>query len=414
MERTILHCDMNNFFAAVECVKNPTLLGRPMAVCGSVENRHGIVLAKNIPAKEFGVTTGEPIFRAKAKCPQLITVEPDYPAYLRISEAAQRIYGEYTDLIEPFGIDECWLDVTGSRRLFGSGEEIAEILRRRIREELGVTISVGVSFNKVFAKLGSDMKKPDAVTVIPRECFREIVWKRPVSELLGVGEATCARLRDCGIFTIGNLANAYPPMLRGKLGVNGLKLQEAAAGRDESPVARGDAVTEAKSVSRGCTPFRDLVTEEDVRVMVFALAEEIGHVLLAYRQRAGGVGLLVRDRNLNHYQYQRRLQMPTDSASLIAKEALSLFAEKHSFRIPLRSVTVSAIGLCRADQPRQLSFFSDDAPLERAERIDRVMNGINARFGKHRIRYGRLFGSDLSGNREVFGFSALTKDGPGA
>ena len=190
MERTVLHCDMNNFFASVECVKNPSLWGKPMAVCGSIEDRHGIILAKNYLAKSFGVTTGEPVVKAKYKCKNLITVEADYDSYIKYSSLARKIYDEYTDLVEPLGLDECWLDVTQSKKLFGDGEKIAGTLRERIKTELGLTISVGVSFNKSFAKLGSDMKKPDATTCIYNNDFKQKIWNLPASELFGVGSAT--------------------------------------------------------------------------------------------------------------------------------------------------------------------------------------------------------------------------------
>ncbi len=405
MERTILHCDMNNFFASVECVKNPTLAGKPMAVCGNIENRHGIILAKNPLAKAFGITTGEPVVRAQAKCRHLIIVEADYDEYIRYSASARKIYDEYTDLVEPLGIDECWLDVTGSRSLFGDGEKIANILRERIKAELGVTISVGVSFNKIFAKLGSDMKKPDAVTCISQIGFREKIWKLPVCELFGVGDATCSKLKSCGIFTIGQLANAYPPMIKRKLGINGLKLIEAANGRDNSPVVRGDAAMEAKSISRGTTAYRDLQTPEEVWTVTLALCEEIGHALFSCHKKAFCVGISVRDCRLNHFQYQHKLTCPTDSYSVIAKEAFSLFAIRHHFDLPLRSVTVAATELCPENIPIQTDMFSDSSFTERSELLDRIMDRINNRFGKNKIRYGVLFGNYLSDVKETIGFA---------
>lgn len=207
-DRTILHCDMNNFYASVECLYNPALRGKPVAVGGDVEARHGIILAKNYEAKKYGVQTGEALWQAKQKCPGLTIVPPSFEKYLRFSRLAREIYGCYTDRIESFGLDECWLDLTGSERLFGGGKAVADKLRERIKFELGVTISVGVSHNKIFAKLGSDMKKPDATTVITRENYKDVVWPLPVSDLLFVGPATTRKLARYGIHTIGQLAQA--------------------------------------------------------------------------------------------------------------------------------------------------------------------------------------------------------------
>ena len=404
MERTILHCDMNNFFASVECAKNPSLADKPLAVCGSIENRHGIVLAKNMLAKAYGITTGETVYKAKAKCRNLVTVEADYDSYLRYSARARRIYEEYTDRVEALGIDECWLDVTGSRRLFGDGFTIACTLKERIKAELDVTISVGVSFNKTFAKLGSDMKKPDAVTCIPSDRFQSIVWKLPASDLFGVGPAVSAKLKSCGIYTIGQLAGAYEPMIRQKLGKNGTRLIEAAGGRDTDPVMPCDAHEEAKSFSHGTTPFRDMTTPEEVKTVMLALCEELGHRLLAGGKHACGIAVYARDSKLRSYQCQCQLRFPTDSYSVIAKEAFSLLMKKYPSLLPLRSVSVAAIDLCSGNVPYQTDMFSDTRLLERAERIDRTMDAINLRFGKGKIRYGVLFENELSDTSNGIGF----------
>ena len=230
LNRTILHSDMNNFYASVECLYNPKLRGKPLAVGGDAEARHGIILAKNYEAKRFGVQTGEALWQAKQKCRELIIVEPHYDKYIRFSQMAREIYGEYTDQVESFGLDECWLDVTGSEKLFGTGRQIADQIRERIKFELGITASVGVSFNKVFAKLGSDMKKPDATTVIPPDSFREKVWPLPVNELLYVGRATHRKLHTYGVNTIGDLAKAD---------VNFLKLVFGKVGRCSGPLPTG-------------------------------------------------------------------------------------------------------------------------------------------------------------------------------
>ncbi|MBE6636762.1 MAG: DNA polymerase IV [Ruminococcaceae bacterium] len=390
MARTILHCDMNNFFASVETVKDPSLAGKPLAVCGSIEERHGIVLAKNELAKAYGITTGEPVVRARAKCRNLTVVSPHYEDYLKYSALARTIYSEYTDLVEPYGVDECWLDVTGSERLFGDGKTIAEALRARIKRELGLTISVGVSFNKVFAKLGSDLKKPDAVTVIPEASFRDTVFPLKVSELFGVGRSTAAELFRYGIFTIGQLATAYPPLLQQRFGKNGWRMRRDAAGENTDPVLSLDTEIPLKSIGHGTTPRQDMASLAEAWPIMLALCEEIGHRLLACRKRARGVSLSLRDNTLKTRQYQCHFPIPTDSYSVIASAARSLLAERHVWERPLRSLSVTAIDLIGDHVPYQADFFCDAERLARSETIDRVMDAINIRYGKGKIRYGVL------------------------
>lgn len=258
MERTILHCDCNNFYASIECLYNPSIRDLAVAVCGNVENRHGIVLAKNYIAKSAGVQTGEAIWQAKQKCPNLVVVPPSYDKYLRFSKMAREIYYEYTNQVDSFGLDECWLDVTGSTRLFGSGLDIANQIRNQVKEELGITISVGVSFNKIFAKLGCDMKKPDAVTIISKEKYKEVAWALPASDLLYVGRRTAKVLRSFGIQTIGDLAKTPPEFLHHKFGKNGLKLWNFANGYDQSPVRDIESIHLIKSVGNSTTTPHDL------------------------------------------------------------------------------------------------------------------------------------------------------------
>ena len=256
MDRVILHVDMNNFYASVECMLEPSLRGKPVAVCGSTEERHGIVLAKNYEAKAYGVQTAEAIWQAKQKCKNLVIVPPHYDQYLRFSNKARKIYERFTDKIEAYGMDECWLDVTGC--YLGSGPEIADIIRRTIKFELGLTVSVGVSFNKIFAKLGSDMKKPDAVTVIERHAFKEKIWSLPAEDLLGVGRATKKKLQKFGIKTIGELAGAPEDLMRREFGKNGVLLQQFARGNDMSEVKPCDYVMPIKSIGHGITTVQDL------------------------------------------------------------------------------------------------------------------------------------------------------------
>ena len=389
MERTILHCDMNNFYASVECMLNPSLRGHPVAVGGDVENRHGIILAKNYEAKKFGIQTGEALWQAKQKCPKLIIVPPHYEEYLKYSRLAHSIYADYTDLIEPYGMDEVWMDVTGSTKAFGSGEVIANTLRERIKYELGLTISVGVSFCKVFAKLGSDMKKPDAVTVIPKDSFQDIIWDLPASDMLGVGRSTEKFLSSYGIHTIGQLANAYPDLMQRKLGKNGMVLLAFANGEDRSKVAPQDYEPPMKSIGHGITTMQDLENNAEVWNIMQALTQDIGHKLRVYNKNAAGVAIYIRyivDKQIAGKQWQCQLPVRTHSAAIIAKEAYRLFERSYGWEYPIRSVTVRAINLCSQDLPEQLQFFSDAATVERKEKLETAIEDIRRRFGKYSIQ----------------------------
>ena len=389
MERTILHCDMNNFYASVECMLNPQLKGKPVAVGGDVENRHGIILAKNYEAKKYGVQTGEALWQAKQKCPNLLIVPPHYEEYLKYSRLAHSIYAEYTDLIEPYGMDEVWMDITGSTKLFGGGEKVANELRQRVRFELGLTISVGVSFCKVFAKLGSDMKKPDAVTIIPQDSFRDVIWDLPASNMLGVGRSTEKMLSSYGIHTIGQLANAYPNMLERKLGKNGMMLLAFANGLDRSRVAPQDYEPPMKSVGHGITTVQDLENSAEVWNVILSLTQDIGHKLRVYNKNAGGVAIYIRyivDKHLSGKQWQCQLPVKTHSAAVIAKEAFQLFVRSYNWEYPIRSVTVRAIDLCSQDLPEQLQFFSEAAAVDRKEKLETVVEDIRGRFGKYAIQ----------------------------
>lgn len=393
MDRTILHCDMNNFYASVECMLNPQLRGKPVAVGGDVENRHGIILAKNYEAKKYGVQTAEALWQAKQKCPNLIIVPPHYEEYLKYSRLAHSIYAEYTDLIEPYGMDEVWMDITGSTKLFGDGEKVANELRRRMKFELGLTISVGVSFCKVFAKLGSDMKKPDAVTVIPQDTFRDVIWDLPASDMLGVGRSTEKVLSSYGIHTIGQLANAFPDMMERKFGKNGMMLQAFANGLDRSKVAPQDYEPPMKSIGHGITTVQDLENNAEVWNVMLSLTQDIGHKLRVYNKNAGGVAIYIRyivDKQLAGKQWQCQLPIRTHSAAIIAKEAFRLFERSYNWDYPIRSVTVRAINLCSQDLPEQLQFFSDAASVERKERLETVVEELRSRFGKYAIQPASL------------------------
>ncbi len=380
-ERVILHCDLNNFFASVECFMNPELKGKNVAVCGSVEERHGIVLAKNEGAKSFGVKTGEAIWEARLKCPDLVTVPPHYDKYVSFSKRVKKIYEEYTDMVEPFGIDECWLDVTGSALLFGSGEKIAEELRCRIKEEIGLTISVGVSFNKIFAKLASDMKKPDAVTVLRRDEIENKVWPLACSELFGVGRTTAKNFARLGIRTIGDLALMPEETMQSLFGKMGVTLNLYAKGLDNSPVLRESEAPPVKSVSRGITCKRDLYNAEEISPVVISLSEKVSHNLRKNGFYATTVRVALKDKHLVTKEFQKQIKTPARAAGVIAKNAMELIEKNYSFSVPVRAVTVFAGNLVGDKFSFQLSFDEDYSHLEKLEKLDAEVDIIRERFG---------------------------------
>ena len=384
-ERVILHCDLNNFFASVSLLFNPTLRSVPVAVCGDKEQRHGIVLAKNEAAKRCGVKTAEAIFEAKAKCPELVILPPMMDEYKEYSEKAHRIYEEYTDMIEPFGIDECWLDVTGSRLLFGSGEEIADKIRREIKQKLGITVSVGVSFNKVFAKLGSDMKKPDGITVISRENFREKIWRLPISDLLFVGRKTTDRLRSCGICTIGDAAVCSDEMLERLLGKNGLELKRYALGEDNSPVSRQHEKATPKSIGRSVTRQQDFKTPDEIWGMFLSLAREISDSLREQGLYAGGVQVHIRNAALSVKEFSRSYPDSVNGAKIIAERGMELLNEHFGFTEPLRSVGLRAINLRGYQTAIQEDIFGDSEKRETEEKIESSIYELRKKFGSTSI-----------------------------
>lgn len=387
-ERIILHCDLNNFFASVSLLENQTLCDLPVAVCGSKAERHGIVLAKNEKAKAFGVKTAEAIWQARQKCPDLVILPPDYKKYEQFSAAARAIYARYTDKIEPFGIDECWLDVTGSTLLFGSGEEIAHRIRRDIKRELGITASVGVSFNKVFAKLGSDMKKPDAVTVIPPDGFREMIYHLPVCDLLFAGRKTGEKLNSMGVFSIGDLTLISDETLSRALGVNGLELKRYALGLDRSPVADMNAHTPPKSIGKSITGAEDFKNNDEVWQSILSLSEEISEKLRREQLYAGGVQVHIRDSNLTTREPTRALKTPTDSALLIAEQAMDIFSENYYWEIPLRSIGVRAVNLKKDQGAEQTDIFSNARLNEKREIIEDSIHSIREKYGRDSLKRG--------------------------
>lgn len=386
MKPVILHSDMNNFYASVEILYDPTLRDKPVAVAGDEEVRHGIVLAKNDIAKRFGIHTGQVLWEARQQCPGLVCVPAHYERYLAFSAQARDIYTSYTDQVEPFGLDECWLDVTGSVGLFGDGPLIADDIRGRIRRELGLTVSVGVSFNKVFAKLGSDMKKPDATTVITPENYQERAWSLPVSDLLYVGPATTEKLSRYGIQTIGALAQANVDFLYWLLGKNGVMLHQFANGQDHSGVRRYYSLPPMKSIGNSTTAPRDLASEDDVKITLMALCESIGARLREQNCLCSTVSVVIRDRRLLSYSRQAKLPRLTANTLDIWEAAIELFRQRYAGGEPVRSLSVKVSGLTPVDSGVQLSLFPEVQKAQRRADIDRTLDRIRGKYGYRSIR----------------------------
>lgn len=382
--RIIFHSDLNNFYASVECALNPELRGLPVAVCGSVESRHGIVLAKNNIAKGFGVKTAEVIWQAKKKCPNLVTVQANYGRYEKYSRLAMKIYREYTDKVEPFGADEAWLDITGHRSVkdFESARALADEIRNRIFNELGLTVSIGVSYNKTFAKLASDYKKPDATTVFTPESYGEIISKLPVADMLFVGKSTEKRLSEYGIYTIGDLAGMNPYFAGSVLGKNGMGLLRSARGEECSQVVSDYGEDSIKSVGNSMTAPRDLECRDDVKAMCYLLSDKVASRLRSHRFKCNTIAISVRDCNLLVREHQASLEYPTDSTDTIAETAFRLFMKICSFDKGIRSIGVRATGLVSENTPYQISVFDDTELLQRHSNLDRTVDRIRERYGK--------------------------------
>ncbi len=385
--RTILHSDLNNFYASVECLKNPEIRDKPVVVVGSKEDRHGIVLAKNTIAKNLGVKTGDVYWEAKQKCGKsLVEVPADFSAYLAASKEVRAIYGDYTERIEAYGIDECWLDVTRC----GNGLEIAEEIRERVKSETGLTVSIGVSWNKIFAKLGSDMKKPDAVTEITPENYKEKVWVLPVQDLLYVGKATQRKLNRIGVKTIGQLAQTDEKILTDLLGKWGSYIRTFARGRDESPVLTVGEEAAIKSIGNSLTVYRDLKTEDDVEIVIWLLAASVASRMReAGLSKARTVQLYMRDSKLVGYQKQGKLPHPTNNMNDIARFAFGLFKEAYPWNEHVRGLGLSVTDFITGNE--QLDMFADIAKDEKQKRLDSAIDKIRAKYGNNIIQSATVF-----------------------
>ncbi len=386
--RKILHCDANNFYASIECMLDPTLKDKYVAVSGNPDKRHGIILAKNQKAKECGVKTGDVIWEAKRKCPNLVLVPPQFDKYVYYSDKIFDIYCQYTDRVEPFGIDECWLDVTGSMRLFKSATAIADELRERIKKEIGITISVGVSFNKIFAKLGSDMKKPDATTLISPDNFKSKVWPLDVSDLLMIGRKTEAKLKGLGINTIGDLANTNVDVLISKFGINGQKIYDNANGNNSEEVRLYYDKHIPKSIGNSTTMPKDVVLRDEAKAVIMALSEMVAIRLRKYGFIAGGVHLGMRFNDLSYVGKQSKLPYKINSASSICDFAMGIY-DSFQHTLPLRLLSVTTFDLSKGEEMQQLSLF-DDERVEKLRRIDASLDKIREKYGYNALKSASL------------------------
>ncbi|HIZ11580.1 MAG TPA: DNA polymerase IV [Candidatus Eubacterium faecavium] len=385
MQRAILHIDCNKFYASVECLHRPEIRDKPVAVGGSREERHGIILTKNENAASYGVKTGEPLWQARQKCPELVVVPPNFPLYKRFSKMARNIYKDYSDYIEPFGLDENWIDITGSAK---SPPAIAQEIRRRVKYELGITVSIGVSWNKIFAKFGSDYKKPDAVTVITRGNYKDIVWKSPCSDLLFVGPATKRKLNSYGIYTIGELANSGQSFLRSVFGKNGEILYSFANGLDTTPVCHMNDEQALKSIGNSTTTPRDMVNDDDVKTVFTVLAESVARRLREHGVKGRSVTISVRDCDLRSFTRRTHLKTHTDVSSEIITAAMALFRANYDWAKPLRSIGVSV-----SDFGEDILQFDLNGTVEKHEKLERLehtVDDIRRRFGNYAVQRASL------------------------
>ena len=380
--RTILHVDLNNFFASVECLDDPSIRDKPVAVCGDKELRHGIVLAKNYIAKAAGVKTGYTIADAKRICPGLVCVLPHMERYMQISRQAKMIYNDYSDKVESFGIDECWLQLYKN----DDGPETADVIRERIKKELGVTASVGVSYNKIFAKMGSDYKKPDATTVITEDNYKALLWGLPVSDMMFVGRATEQKLKLYGINTIGDLANADASLPKHLLGKCGVLLHRFANGQDNSAVSDISAPPPLKSIGNSTTTMRDMITDDDVRVTFMELCECVSERLRAHKMKCMTVAIDERNSELFVFTRQKTLPSPVYTAEELFSAAMELHIQNRGDKIKLRSIGVRASSLY-PEIGMQLSFY-DNEKKQKREAAARAADKINSKFGRRSLVHG--------------------------
>jgi len=385
MDRQIVLSDLNACYASIEIAQNPELRGKPVAVCGSVEERHGIILAKSDLAKKAGIKTGMVRWQAMLLCPNLVTVPPNIDLYRRVTNRVREIYSDYSNLRDDFSIDESWIDLTGTCRI-GKEVNLVNEIRERLKAETGLTASMGLSWNRIFAKIGSDIAGPDAVAEITRDNMKDVVWPLPADVMMGVGRATRRKLGDMGIETIGELAAANPDYLKRRFGKNGTVLYAFANGIDTSPVRAEGTGPPVKSIGNSTTTSRDMVNDEDVRIVLMTLAESVGMRLREEGFKGYVVEFALRTTDLRWLLHQRKTKRPTNTTRDILEAGFELYKEVRM--LPLRSIGIRVSTLVPADEPEQMNLFENEIKNDNQRAIDRAVDTIREAYGFHSIQRG--------------------------
>ena len=393
MNRVIFHCDLNNFYASVECLKNPEYKNIPLAVTGNPQKRTGIVLAKNTIAKSMGVKTGDVIWKAKQSCPNLICVAPDFDSYAKYSDKVKSIYLRYTDFVEPFGIDECWLDVTSSLKLFGSPIELAESIKEEVKKETGLTISVGVSFSKMFAKLGSKLADNDTINFITKLDYKEKTWKLPVEKLIFVGRRRLVDFKKMNITTIGDLAKADKKIMTEKFGINGEYLIQIANGTEQDTVANFNNLKAIKSIGNGTTAIYDLANFSEVKQLIYHLSEMVAKRLREKGFKSLCLHLSIKDNEFTTLSRSKTFREPTNNATNLAKYSLDIFKKIWNFneqKTLIRAIRISATNLVSDKENYQESLFDDTLLKEKQAKADSIIDKIKNKYGDNKIKRALL------------------------
>ncbi|EFP61335.1 DNA polymerase IV [[Clostridium] innocuum] len=385
-ERIIVHSDINHCYAQIEEMKYPELRDIPMAVGGSEEERHGIILAKNDKAKAFQIKTGESLREALAKCPQLRILKPDYEEYMYYTEKVKDIYREYTDQVESFGLDEAWMDLSESTALFGDGRSIARRIQNRVAHELGMSVSMGVSYNKIFAKIGSDMDKHSGLVEITRQNYQDVIWPLPVSDMFYVGRATKHKLAHYAIETIGQLAQLPKGWMKDRFGKMGELIWWFANGEDVSEVALISHQDPVKSVGNAITAPKDVCTYEEAKLVYYVLVESVASRLREQGLRGNVISITLRSTELSWFSRQRKLTQATNIAAEIMPVVLTLLQENYDFTIPLRTIGVTVSGIEKDTGFTQLNLFVSEQERQRQRKLEETMDAVRERFGFAKIQ----------------------------
>lgn len=397
MARLIFHVDVNSAYLSWESARRvrngePDLRLIPAVIGGDREKRTGVVLAKSIPAKKCGVITGEPIAFALRKCPDLVLAKPDFRLYEQNSRAFMAVCRQYAPVAEQVSIDECFLDMSGTERIYPDPLQVAAAIKNTVRDTLGFTVNVGISTNKLLAKMASDFEKPDRIhSLFPDEIAAKL-WPLPVGELFTVGKATAAKLEAHGITTVGALAKAELPLVQAIVGRKwGQQLHDYANGIDDSPVlAEGE---DAKGYSNSTTLEKDVTTAEEGHRVLLALADSVSSRLRADGVKARCVAVTIRSNDFKNHSHQKKLKEATDVTKEVFEVSKALFDELWDHRTPLRLLGVALTDIDRFGMS-QMTFFPD-AEKEKQRKIDRAADDIRSRFGTGAILRGGIYGTNV-------------------